>query len=78
MLPGYTGANVKERPEEAEKEATLTLRELERLLVRYIVDKYNQSIDARMGDSSRFQRWEADLIAAPNLIAERDLYHFVL
>ncbi|HEY9691563.1 MAG TPA: Mu transposase C-terminal domain-containing protein [Oculatellaceae cyanobacterium] len=72
-LPGYTGSNVQERPEEAEKEASLTLRELEQLLVRYIVDKYNQSIDARMGDQTRFQRWEAGLIAAPNLISERDL-----
>lgn len=72
-LPGYTGSNVQERSEEAEKEASLTLRELEQLLVRYIVDKYNQSIDARMGDQTRFQRWEAGLIAAPSLISERDL-----
>lgn len=42
-LPGYTGSNVQERPKEAEKEASLTLRELDRLLVRYIVDRYNQS-----------------------------------
>jgi len=72
-LPGYTGSNVQERPEEAEKEACLTLRELERLLVRYIVDKYNQSIDARLGDQTRYQRWEAGLIVAPNLISEEDL-----
>ncbi len=72
-LPGYTGSNVQERPEQAEKEACLTLRELDRLLVRYIVDKYNQSIDARLGDQTRFQRWEAGLIAAPNPIAERDM-----
>jgi len=72
-LPGYTGSNVQERPEEAEKEASLTLRELEQLLVRYIVDKYNQSIDARMRDQTRFQRWEAGLIAVPSLISERDL-----
>ena len=72
-LPGYTGSNVQERPEKAEKEACITLRELERLLVRYIVDKYNQSIDARLGDQTRFQRWEAGLIATPNLISERDL-----
>ncbi|PSB32837.1 Mu transposase C-terminal domain-containing protein [Chlorogloea sp. CCALA 695] len=72
-LPGYTGSNVQERPEEAEKEASLTLRELEQLLVRYIVDKYNQSIDARMGDQTRFQRWEAGLIAVPSPISERDL-----
>jgi len=72
-LPGYTGSNVQERPEEAEKEACLTLRELEQLLVRFIVDKYNQSIDARMGDQTRFQRWEGGLIVAPSLISERDL-----
>jgi putative transposase len=72
-LPGYTGSNVQKRPEDAEKEACITLRELERLLVRYIVDKYNQSIDARLGDQTRFQRWEAGLTATPNLISERDL-----
>lgn len=72
-LPGYTGSNVQERPKEAEKEACLTLRELERLLVRYIVDRYNQSIDARMGNQTRFGRWEAGLIATPSLISERDL-----
>jgi putative transposase len=72
-LPGYTGSNVQERPEEAEKEACLTLRELERLLVRYLVDKYNQSIDARLGDQTRYQRWEAGLIVAPDLISEEDL-----
>lgn len=37
-LPGYTGSNVQERPEEAEKDACWTLRDLERQLVRYIVD----------------------------------------
>lgn len=72
-LPGYTGSNVQECPEEAEKEACLTLRELDCLLVRYIVDKYNQSIDARLGDQTRYQRWEAGLYAAPNPIGERDL-----
>lgn len=41
--------------------------------MRYIADKYNQSIDARLGDQTRFQRWEAGLIAAPNPIVERDL-----
>ncbi len=64
-LPGYTGSNVQERPEDAEKDAKLTLRELEQLLVRYIVDRYNQSIDARMGDQTRFGRWEAGLPSVP-------------
>ncbi|MEL6165731.1 MAG: Mu transposase C-terminal domain-containing protein, partial [Cyanobacteria bacterium J06628_3] len=72
-LWGYTGSNVKERPEEAEKDACLTLRQLEQLLVRYIVDNYNQRLDARMGDQTRFQRWESGLIALPNLLSDRDL-----
>jgi putative transposase len=72
-LPGYTGSNVQERPENAEKNAVLTLRELERLLVRYIVDKYNQTIDARMANQTRFQRWEAGLLATPNSSSEREL-----
>ncbi len=72
-LPGYTGSNVQERPEDAEKEACLTLRDLERQIVRYIVDNYNQRLDARMGNQTRYQRWESGLIAAPDAIALRDL-----
>lgn len=72
-LPGYTGSNVQQRPEEADKEASLTLRELEQLVVRFLCDNYNQSIDARMGDQTRFQRWEAGLIAPPDLLEERHL-----
>jgi putative transposase len=72
-VPGYTGSNVQERPEEAEKEACLTLRDLEIMLVRYIVDNYNQSLDALMGDQTRFQRWESGLLVAPDIILERDL-----
>jgi putative transposase len=37
MLPGYVGSNVQKRPEDAQKDARLTLRDLEQLLVRYIV-----------------------------------------
>jgi putative transposase len=72
-LPGYTGSNVQQRPEEADKEASLTLRELEHLIVRFICDNYNQSIDARMGDQTRFQRWEAGLPDTPELLEERHL-----
>jgi putative transposase len=46
---------------------------LEQLVVRFLVDKYNQSIDARMGDQSRYQRWEAGLRGEPELMSERDL-----
>ena len=74
MLPGYTGSNVQERPETTEADACLTLRELEQRLVRYVVDNYNQRLDARMGDQTRFQRWESGLIdAMPKIIAEREL-----
>ncbi|MEH2296082.1 Mu transposase C-terminal domain-containing protein [Nostoc sp.] len=70
---GYLGSNVQVRPEGAEEEACITLRELHLLIVRYIVDNYNQRIDARSGDQTRFQRWEAGLPALPNLIEERQL-----
>ncbi|AFZ20491.1 Mu transposase C-terminal domain-containing protein [Allocoleopsis franciscana] len=73
MLPGYVGSNVQKRPEDAQKDARLTLRDLEQLLVRYIVDNYNQRIDARMGEQTRFQRWEAGLLAVPNLMNDREL-----
>lgn len=72
-LPGYTGSNVQERPEDAEKDAKLTLRELEQLIVRFICDRHNQGIDARMGDQTRFQRWEAGLPSVPDVIDERQL-----
>jgi len=72
-LPGYTGSNVQERPKDAEKDAQLTLRNLEQLIVRFIVDRYNQSIDARMGDQTRYQRWEAGLRKEPDDISVRDL-----
>ena len=72
-LEGYTGSNTEERPEDTEKEARYTLRELERKFVRYIVDNYNQCLDARMGDQTRFQRWESGLIAAPDILSVRDL-----
>jgi len=72
-LPGYTGSNVTNRPKQAEKSASLTLMQLEKLLVRYIVDRYNQSIDARMGEQTRLGRWEAGCLAQLPLLGEREL-----
>ena len=72
-LYGYLGSNIQERPETAEEDACLTLRELHLLLVRYIVDNYNQRLDARTKEQSRFQRWEAGLPALPGRVEERDL-----
>jgi putative transposase len=72
-LPGYTGSNVQERPERADKDACLTIKDLERHIVRFLVDNYNQTLDARMGDQTRFQRWESGLIDTPILPTDREL-----
>jgi len=72
-LPGYTGSNVQERPKNAEKEAELTLRELEQLFVAYLVNRYNRGLDARMGNQSRTERWEAGLFKPPVEVPERQL-----
>ncbi|MEI2582590.1 Mu transposase C-terminal domain-containing protein [Scytonema sp. PRP1] len=73
LLPGYTGSNVQKRPESVDKDACLTLKDLEMVIVRYIVDEYNQHTDARMKDQSRIGRWEAGLMADPYLYDELDL-----
>ena len=72
-LPGYTGSNVQERSPLAESQAGLTLQQLERLLVRYIVDRYNQTIDARMSNQTRIGRWEAGRMAQLSLLGDREL-----
>jgi putative transposase len=72
-LPGYVSSNVMDRSPQAATEACLTLLQLERLLVRYIVDHYNQRIDARMGNQSRIGRWEAGRMAQLPLLGEREL-----
>lgn len=72
-LPGYTTNRLKHHRKQAESEARLTLHQLERLLVRYIVDRYNQLPDPRLGKDSRLARWEAGRIAQPPLIEERAL-----
>jgi putative transposase len=72
-LPGYVSSNVETRSPKAETEACFTLLQLERLLVRYIVDHYNQRIDARMGNQSRIGRWEAGRMAQLPLLGEREL-----
>ncbi|MGB3514869.1 MAG: transposase family protein [Elainellaceae cyanobacterium] len=72
-LPGYVSSHVETRSLVAESEACLTLLQLEQLLVRYFVDHYNPTIDARMGDQSRIGRWEAGRIAQLPLLGEREL-----
>jgi putative transposase len=72
-LPGYTTSRLKGHRTQVEKEACITLEDLERLLVRYIVDNYNQMPDPRIGNQSRISRWEAGRIVQPALIGEREL-----
>lgn len=72
-IPEYTSSDVPTRSPKAESDACLTLLQLEQLLVRYIVDRYNQKIDARMGNQSRIGRWEAGRIAQLALLGEREL-----
>jgi putative transposase len=72
-LPGYVGSNAVSRSPVAEREASLTLLQLEQLLVRYIVDRYNQGLDARMGDQTRIGRWEAGLTVQLPLLSDREL-----
>jgi len=71
-MPGYTGSAVSQRSKRAEREACLTLLQLERLVVRYIVDRY-QGLDARMGGQTRIGRWETGRIAQLPLLGEREL-----
>ena len=72
-LPGYTGNNTKRRPKQAEMNASLTLMQLEKQIVRYLVDRYNQGIDARIGDQTRIGRWETARLAQPALLNDREL-----
>lgn len=78
-MPGFTGANVKERPEDAEEKACITLPELEKLILGFIVDNYNQKPDARSQANpltpkqSRIERWEKGWQKPPTLLNEREL-----
>lgn len=72
-LPGYTGNNTKRRPKQAETNASLSLLQLEKQVVRYIADRYNQGIDPRTGDETRLGRWESARLAQLPLLGEREL-----
>jgi putative transposase len=72
-LPGYTTSRIKGHRTQVETEACITLEDLESLLVRYIVDRYNQMPDPRIGKQSRIARWETGRIVQPPLIGERKL-----
>ncbi|MDJ0596659.1 MAG: DDE-type integrase/transposase/recombinase [Pleurocapsa sp. MO_226.B13] len=72
-IPGYTGSNIHKRPQNAEEQACFTLDEFERLLVRFIVDNYNQNPYPRAKNQTRVSRWESMLLEPLEKIDERKL-----
>ena len=79
LLPGYTGSNVKTRPDNAEKFVCITLNELEVAIVRYLALHWNnhnypkseQQIDEPR--RIRYDRWNAHLLLEPSIREEREL-----
>lgn len=72
-LPGYTTRRLKPHKKAVEADARLTLEQLEGLLIRYIVDNYNQQPDTRTGQESRMARWRSGLMAQAQALEEREL-----
>lgn len=73
ILPGYTGSSVEKRPDNCEKHASLTLNELEKILVRYFVDHYNWHDYPRVANQKRAVRWQSQLLIEREVVNERDL-----
>jgi len=72
-LPGYTTRRLKPHKKAVEADARLTLEQLEGLLIRYIVDNYNQQPDTRTGEESRMARWRSGLMSQAQALEEREL-----
>lgn len=72
-LPGYTTRRLGPHKRAVEADARLTLEQLEGLLIRYIVDNYNQQPDTRTGEESRMSRWSSGLMSQAQALEERDL-----
>ena len=72
-LPGYTTAEAKSHLKSIQAEACLTLEQLEGLLIRYIVDNYNQQVDARDRQQCRIERWRSGQMAQGVPPEEREL-----
>jgi putative transposase len=70
-LPGYTHES--SHSQNIDLGASLTLPELEKLVVRYFVDLHNQQIMKRGGDRTRFEMWEAGLTTTPQVFSEQEL-----
>jgi putative transposase len=53
--------------------ASLTLPELEKLVVRYFVDLHNHQFGTQGGDRTRFEVWKAGLTTMPQVFSEQEL-----
>lgn len=73
ILPGYTGSSVEKRPNNCEKHASLTLNELEKILVKYFVIHYNWHDYPRVANQKRAERWQLELLVEPEVVNEREL-----
>ncbi len=56
-LPGSVGRDVPNRPEDAEKTACLTIKDLEKILVGFFCDAYNHEAYPKDKSMTRFERW---------------------
>ncbi|WP_035082862.1 Mu transposase C-terminal domain-containing protein [Aphanizomenon flos-aquae] len=78
-LPGYTGANVQERPENAEKEACLTIQDLDKILASFFCDIYNHEPYPKEPRDTRFERWFKGMGGKlPEPLDERELDIFLM
>jgi putative transposase len=50
----------------------LTLAQLDRLLLQYIVNEYNQSLHPRARTQTRLERWQSGLASSPQVLLEQD------
>lgn len=73
-LAGYTGSNVQERPEEAEKEACLTIDDIDVILAQFFCDDYNHQPYPKDPRYTRFERWFKGMGGKfPEKLDDRDL-----
>lgn len=55
-----------------EGQTRLTLAQLDRLLVQYIMNEYNQSLHPRGRSQTRLERWQAGLASSPEVLLEQN------
>lgn len=73
-LPGYTGSNVQERPKNAEKEACLTIQDLDKILAGFFGNIYNHEPYPKDPRETRFERWLKGMGGKlPGIMDEREL-----